>query len=180
MPRADELSFAIGSKRKQKQRHKLRAQRFFAEQPVHPVQHLLQPRPCAEFRAEGPEYHRAQQRRRHSFAGHIRQNPHPFPGTQLQKVVKIPPDISCRFIEPLYVEILELRQKMRKQAFLRLLRQRRLLLVLLLLRQRLQTNDLAARFQLTDSLFQRFGVLLASRCSSRTSRRLRTRAHSSA
>ena len=104
MSRADELPRAIRAQQKEKQRDELEGKRFFAEQPVHPVQDFLRSSPGAEFHAESAQHHRTQQGRGHPLAGDIRQNSHPFPRTQLQEIVEIPSHIARGIVESMDAE----------------------------------------------------------------------------
>src|SRR5438045_3469964 len=94
MSRADELPLAIRVQEKEKERNELEGKRLLAKQPVNPVQDLLRLGPGVKFHAESAQHHRTQQGRGHSLAGDICQNSHPFPGIELQEIVKVPSHIS--------------------------------------------------------------------------------------
>jgi hypothetical protein len=84
MSRADELPHAIRVQQKEKERDELEGKRFFAKQPVDPVQDFRRLRPRAEFHAESAQHHRTQQGRGI-----------PLPETSARTPIHSP-ELSCR------------------------------------------------------------------------------------
>src|SRR3954470_20648261 len=95
MSRADELSGTMRIEEEEKKRNELEGERFFAKEPIDPVQDLLWLSSRSKLHAEGPQNHGTQQSRGDPLAGDIGQNSHPLARTQLQEFVEIPAHIAC-------------------------------------------------------------------------------------